>query len=352
MLYQTALGKSTRLIAMAVAGWLLAGCTSCDFGGPEFAKGGSVDVIDVGSDAEASSPADIEAEEIESDVCEPQCAHRECGPNGCGGTCTPGCSAGKTYCFQGECVPQGCDDGTDCVGLCTNLGVCEECGCRYDSACGAQDKPGCCEVDADCDDGEACSVDDHTCYTVCEFDQDCLHRCGEITNCQRCACGDEGRCVTLTRLPPECCTSDADCDDGLDCTADDCDAESCRNEVVEGVEGSCIFDGTCFSGCFDNFDGCPCDGQTYGGCTGSGQSCADLAVLYDPHYCVAHCGGLCCLTDTDCGADHVCRALPGEYLVGATAVTEALLGTCVAIATPPACGSTATAPKARPARAS
>lgn len=41
--------------------------------------------------------------EGEGEVCEPDCAGRVCGDNGCGGECGPGCQVGQTCTAQGTC---------------------------------------------------------------------------------------------------------------------------------------------------------------------------------------------------------------------------------------------------------
>lgn len=217
--------------------------------------------------------------------CVPDCAGRACGDDGCGATCGV-CDPGETCYADGRCG--GCEP--DCNG----------------KNCGADGCGGSCGV---CDLGATCGTDGWCGPEPCSHDTDCDSKCLDLTTCEVCACLDS-RCVANDAYG--CCEDDYDCDDGMACALDT-------------------------HTCFDNFDGCPCDGQTYGGCTGGDQSCADLAVLLDPHYCVGHCGGLCCLADTDCGADHECRELTGEYLMGATPVTGPLLGTCVNVPNPPDC---------------
>jgi MYXO-CTERM domain-containing protein len=60
--------------------------------------------------------------------CAPQCAGKECGVDGCGGQCAPGCGAGETCDANGICV--------SCTPACTN----KECG---PDGCGGQCAPGC-----------------------------------------------------------------------------------------------------------------------------------------------------------------------------------------------------------------
>jgi MYXO-CTERM domain-containing protein len=86
--------------------------------------------------------------------------------------------------------------------------------------CTAVPVPGCCTVDADCDDGLACTVDN----------------CNPIT----------GACTA--RATPGCCVSDGDCDDGLACTADACmRAPGAPTGVCAGtpIAGCCVADADC-----------------------------------------------------------------------------------------------------------
>lgn len=269
-------------------------------------------------------------------VCEPQCVGRICGDDGCGGSCG-GCGSDENCGTDGWCGPKPCVYDADCVGRCTNLGVCEECGCRYDGTCGALDKPGCCEDDGDCDTEHACNPATNLCYGNwdCSTNADCAGQCGVLANCDTCICGANDECTRTTTVPPACCVADSDCDDGLTCTADTCTSGACVKTPLEF--GDCLFGDECFSGCFDNFDGCPCDGDTYGGCTSAEMPCEALAAQWDGKYCVHHCGGSCCRDTTDCPEGAICRYLLGEYHLGPEVVTEALLGTCVPPATPPDC---------------
>jgi len=45
-------------------------------------------------------------------VCVPDCAGRQCGGNGCGDTCAPGCGDGETCDVAGQCVPDGSEETT------------------------------------------------------------------------------------------------------------------------------------------------------------------------------------------------------------------------------------------------
>ncbi|MFO0714774.1 MAG: hypothetical protein U0353_33350 [Sandaracinus sp.] len=47
----------------------------------------------------------VDAATVSIDACVPRCTGRECGPDGCGGTCAPGCSGGALCAGDGTCGP-------------------------------------------------------------------------------------------------------------------------------------------------------------------------------------------------------------------------------------------------------
>ncbi len=123
-------------------------------------------------------------------------------PGGAAGTCTAGvCSSGCTS-------DADCDDGVACTTTTcdTDTGI-----------CGAPTLD-----DAACDDGAGCTVDSCTtsgCNNAMAADgTDCTSVGGATGTCM------SGACVTG-------CESDAECDDGIDCTADVCDTTigACSN---------------------------------------------------------------------------------------------------------------------------
>jgi hypothetical protein len=246
----------------------------------------------------------------------------------------------QTCGYDGRCVDvvAGCEDDAQCADQCTYLTVCEQCVCAG-GKCGPARVDGCCEDDLDCDDSQACDPATNACYRVCSSDLGCTDQCGVLTACETCACGgDTGdQCVKTTTPPPACCATAGDCDDGLTCTGDACVANACVSTPNE--HGDCLFDGECFSGCFDRLEGCPCDGFPFGGCTTDGQyDCAYLASLWDPKHCVARCGGACCEEDLDCADGEICRWLPGDYYLGNELRTgSSVFGTCVPPVEPPTC---------------
>jgi hypothetical protein len=180
--------------------------------------------------------------------CVGDCEGKECGSDGCGGSC--GACEDGFVCGGGDtCVEDTCE--ADCVG--------KDCG---DDGCG-----GSC---GECADGEECSM---------------AGLCGEICvpDCEGKECGDDG-------CEGSCGVCDAgECTDGV-CMA----AEECGNGTVEGDE-VCEADGDCADGeiCTD----CAC----VAGCTPAcdGKECGDDG-----------CGGSCgaCGADLVCGEAGLCAA--------------------------------------------
>ncbi len=169
--------------------------------------------------------------------CAPDCALRECGDDGCGGSCG-GCDADAgEVCVEasGQCVA--CTP--DCTGL--ECGLDPVCG----SACGA------------CEPGWACSPDG-----LCE--QQCVPDCGPA------ACGPDPICGTL-----DCgaCPPGEDCDDQGQCVpacAPDCQGTACGPDPVCGT----LDCGTCQAGTV-------CTG---GQCTpaGCGEFCEPFSIVLLP----------------------------------------------------------------------
>lgn len=113
-------------------------------------------------------------------------------------------------CNDAECTNSPCEDSDVCT-----IEICEAGG-----VCNFVTLPGCCTLDAHCDDSLGCTVD----------------RCIE-NSCQHHTVGD-------------CCTTDAHCDDGLSYTADTCNTASgvCGHTLEEGfceVSGDCPPDTAC-----------------------------------------------------------------------------------------------------------
>ena len=221
-----------------------------------------------------------------------------------------------------------------------------------------------CHEDADCDDGEICDLEEHTCGprpTLCEEDADCGAgrvceqghcraiegpTCPEDQDCEGRACGvdpicglscgecgggwacdDDGQCACAPQcgeqecgLDPVCGASCGDCGDAERCQAGrcvcapDCADRECGLDPNCGTEcgqcaqrESCSPDGECV--CVPRCEGRECGldpecGVSCGRC-GPGQECtADGSCgPADPCPAAADCAGLECGPDPVCGVD-------------------------------------------------
>jgi len=270
---------TTRLFSILGLALLLSWLGACGGGG-----GKDVDTQQPDVHETTDVPEDVPDDEVEPDVCTPQCTGKECGPNGCpgGGTCGT-CGTGEVCNSEGQCIPEGCQNNDDCVGQCTNLGVCEECACTpSNGTCGAKDKAGCCEDDGDCEDGYACDTDSNTCVFACDTNADCVGECGELTVCDKCVCGANDTCEKSTTAAPACCVDAGDCAENQECTNNKCVAIvlPCNSPEVDPV-AACV--GQCGSlsycqACTCNMGSGACEKETTYGelcCTNAVEHCDD-----------------------------------------------------------------------------
>jgi len=179
-------------------------------------------------------------------VCVPACEDKECGPDGCGGSCGE-CEGPKMQCVEGECqVVCDCQTDADCAAveepdLCNGMLVCgltTPCKCEFDPESVVN-----CPVGQVCvpSTGECC-VPDCSCKK-CGGDG-CGGSCGDCKDGKDCtvdSCQD-GKCVHVAANTPGCCETTADCDDGDPCTEHFCLAHECLTNVLEGC---CSEDADC-----------------------------------------------------------------------------------------------------------
>ncbi len=216
------------------------------------------------------------------DCCALNCLDRECGDDGCGGSCGT-CGEG-THCFKAfACVAEGngcdddCDDGDPCSedicltngecihaplpdgAPCNDAGAwaCEEGLCVCTTTCGAKQcgADGCGGSCGTCDDAIGCTLD------ICDLG---AGTCSNLADDDACDNGDpctagvcdtgaggcvfpepiglcddgiactEDDCVPMVGCLPV--PVDAACDDGIECTADHCDAgEGCVQIPMHGL---------------------------------------------------------------------------------------------------------------------
>ncbi|MCB9738975.1 MAG: hypothetical protein H6747_06890, partial [Deltaproteobacteria bacterium] len=250
--------------------------------------------------------------------CTPDCSSRNCGDDGCGGSCGT-CQDGWTCPTNGICI---C--ATDCAGK-----ACGGDGCG--GSCGV------CAGDATCDAGGQCickpKCDGKTCG-----DDGCGGSCGTCGANQ--ACGEKGTCVACT---PDCngksCGSDGcggscgTCEAGKGCAADgtctcvpDCDGKTCGDDGCGWYCGFCPFGQTCNP----QLQTCcvpDCKGKVCGdnGCGGSCGSCAKGSWCSDSGTCEKGCKPQC--DGKSCGPDG-CGGTCGTCDAGAGEVCNEKFGGC------------------------
>ena len=180
--------------------------------------------------------------------CSPDCTAKECGPNGCGGSCGI-CSAGY-YCDNYKCKP-------DCTGSCVG----KECG---DNGCGGS--CGQCGADEECQAGVCIPV----CIPNCVGKQCGSNGCGGLCG----VCPPSFICQNFMCLPVGPICGDAECDfwDGETC-------QSCPEDC-----------GPCGDGCS------PTDYPGCGGC-----KCEECVCAMDSYCCDTAWDGICVSECQECG---------------------------------------------------
>ncbi len=240
----------------------------------------------------------------ECDVCVPNCNGKQCGADGCGGSCGS-CPAGSTCSAAGKCV-------TSCVPSCDG----KQCG---SNGCG-----GVCGV---CKPSEYCSGTGQ-CVSICTPQcngkqcgpDGCGGSCGTCPSGSTCNAG--GSCV----CQPNC--------SGKECGSDGCGGScgSCGQFEQCTASGNCAIvtplcgDNNCMSFIGENCDSCP---QDCGACCGNGQcqagyqetcqSCPqDCGACCGNGFCESQFGEDCASCATDCGTcpvvcgDGLCDEAKGE----------------------------------------
>ena len=245
------------------------------------------------------------------DACIPDCDGKDCGDDGCGGSCGT-CEAGLTCNASGQCVEEDvCDPVANCVGKnCGDDGcggICGVCGCGEQCesglcdfiACEGKDcgPDGCGGSCGTCDDGNPCdgieTCENWQCIEATPLDCDdgnpCTDDfCVEMQGCQHSPnddnqCNDGNPCTTGDYCAGGFCgfTGLDDCDDGNDCTDDSCETDlGCVHVPLTGQscqsgDGICVGDACCIFVC-------------------QGKECGDDG-----------CGGVC----GNCGTDQVCAGV-------------------------------------------
>ena len=253
--------------------------------------------------------------------CEPSCKGKECGDDGCGGSCGQ-CTEGKT-CKDGKC------EGCSCEGK-----QCGDDGCGH--SCGSCKDDELCDPSGQCKPKTACGI----CYESLKCDEKSLactgDECGDVTYEGKCVGGlvvfcDADQltsldCPYLSEGKLECGYSQAfggyDCVCKPQCAGLECGNGGCWDRP--DVCGKCPDGKYCDAGhCLP----CTCDGRQCGD-DGCGKSCGQCpeGQLCDPeHKCVpaTDCG--VCAKGLQCGAG---EAYP-EACFADDCGDIAFFGTCV-----------------------
>ena len=250
-------------------------------------------------------------------ACQPDCANRQCGDDGCGGTC-------------GACAPErACmSDGTCCLGDCSGLACGDDgcggsCGtCKAGEACGLDavchactctgkdcGDDGCGKPCGTCPPGKGCAADgkcvDAANGCVATNQPGCAD-CG----CQACVCALDDLCCTLgwDDLCAQECASD--CGGNCPCVSD-CAGAECGPDGCGGACGACATGRTCSDA--GKCVACSCEGRQCGD-DGCGKSCGTCAA---GDVCAfSHCQAMGCAATFTAGCDHcgceacVCAAHP------------------------------------------
>ena len=214
--------------------------------------------MDAGDTGVAAEVVDHKAE------CTPQCEGKECGYDGCGGTCGECQMQIETCSEDGQCVAATCKSTKDCPG---------DLVCDKDAGhCVA------CLADEDCPAGKKCGAD-HDCHSEhqCVADKDCKELdmvCDKVAGiCVECLgaedCADGEFCKDGFCLPPACAAAESKCEDNAVVTcADDGSAwetvTAC--EATQYCEDSECKDYVCTP------DDTWCDGDVAKTCSDDGKS--------------------------------------------------------------------------------
>ena len=239
------------------------------------------------------------------ECCEPQCAGKDCGPDGCGGSCGE-CLSAEAPCIEGECCASHCYGdcceqnevcfaGKCCTNSCEGMecglnkcGVgCGTCGesqaCFENVCCNNLCNGTCCDPEPECVDGKCCTPE---CKPGWECGDD---NCGGKDACKTCpAEGD--LCIEHV-----CCPADRACKNGCCPEGKVCHHQACCKPQCNGKE--CGDDG--------------CGGSCAPGCTGEGEICIE------GNCCLRHChGAFCCDDDQVCHHNACCPPVCDDKACG------------------------------------
>jgi len=229
-------------------------------------------------------------------LCKPECDGKECGDDGCGGSCGE-CPMAAPFCADHKCKIE-----------CTSHCDMKECG---DDGCGGS--CGNCPLGFECSQGGAC-VEEPPPEDGCEAQ--------DHPGCNGCICE---ACVCA--LMPECCAAKWDQDCAKMCGAGDC--VGCEGEGQFGWP--CDSHADCVSNlCIEGMaDGLVCSVPCAKSCP-DGWSCVIDPEVYQGKFCSTHCIPDC--TGKECGSDGCggsCGICPMEHSCFDGVCMEGPSGSCM-----------------------
>ncbi len=269
--------------------------------------------------------------------CQPDCLGKSCGPDGCGGTCGS-CPDGFKCDANSKCVPYcipDCD-GKECGPDGCN-GICGLCG--PDELC----LTGSCQVAWDCETLLNCLWDctegDEACTTACwtKASPEAQEQYILIWECILDVCGPEPvePCPGQAILYGECKDEFNAC---LDCTPT-CTGKQCGSDGCGGDCGACPPGNECdINGYCDFIPSCANKECGNDGCGGSCGECpgGSICNLYGKCICLPNCQGKECGSD-GCGGS--CGKCPVGFVCEKGLCVEDCIPQCVgADGTPKQCG--------------
>lgn len=260
------------------------------------------------------------------------CTENRCVSGKCQYPAAASCCESASDCDDlNACTKDSCEDGNceysvdkNIAGCCTtdfdcivNI-PCVTGSCNPTSkTCQAIYTPNCCNIDAQCDDGNTCTKDscvdglcvfspDPTQFGCCTTDADC----NTGNACILGICNANTATCEITPLP-NCCITSVQCDDKQPCTKDTCVDQVCSHTPDPTPKGCCDEDSDCaveINACTLSYS---CDKEA-AKCFVEAKPCDDLNVCTKDYCEKGECKfdpiPGCCQKDDDCEDSSLCTA--------------------------------------------
>lgn len=196
--------------------------------------------------------------------CTPNCYDRQCGDDGCGGSCGT-CDSGLFCSTSGLCLE-------DCIGDCSSK-VCGDNGCG--GSCGS------CSSGYNCNDGQ--------CTKECGANS-CGGSCGSCPSGVACVSGECENCVSECNVPEKSCSGNLVI--GCEFISSTCERWGSPQECAPDYvckEGTCVYDPDCVPNCTNKMCGPDWCGGSCGDCSNGYQCdsgvCEEKMCAFDYFEC-------------------------------------------------------------------